>query len=48
MVMTKVAPKKTVGNFGKLTAKMQRYREEIFDAKPYVDPERALLTTEAY
>lgn len=46
--MTKVAPKKTVGNFGKLTAKMQRYREEIFDAKPYVDPERALLTTEAY
>lgn len=48
MVMTKVAPEKTVGNFGKLTAKMQRYREEIFDAKPYVDPERALLTTEAY
>lgn len=48
MEMTKTAPEKTVGNFGKLTPKMSRYREEIFNAKPYVDPERALLTTEAY
>lgn len=48
MVMTKVAPTNALGDFGKLTPKMDRYREEILSAKPYVDPERAVLTTEAY
>ena len=48
MVMTKAMPKKTIGEFGTLTPKMNRYREEILNAKPYVDPERAVLTTEAY
>lgn len=37
-----------IGNFGKLTPKMHNYRESILDAKPYIDPERAILTTEAY
>lgn len=38
----------TENHFGKLTPRMNRYRESILNAKPYVDPERAVLTTEAY
>lgn len=38
----------TETHFGKLTPRMAHYRERILDAKPYVDPERAVLTTEAY
>ncbi|MDR0298085.1 MAG: glycyl radical protein [Streptococcaceae bacterium] len=34
--------------FGHLTARMARYREEILSTKPYIDAERALLTTESY
>lgn len=38
----------TEEHFGKLTAKMKRYRNAILDAKPYVDAQRAVLATEAY
>ncbi|MFD1671091.1 glycyl radical protein [Agrilactobacillus yilanensis] len=34
--------------FGKLTPRMQHYRDKILDAKPYVDAQRAILTTQAY
>ncbi|KRM97460.1 formate C-acetyltransferase [Liquorilactobacillus aquaticus DSM 21051] len=37
-----------VGDFGELTLKMHNYRESILAAKPYIDPEKAILTTEAY
>ncbi len=40
---------KTVKNhFGTLSPRMTRYRETILEAKPYVDAERAILTTQAY
>ena len=35
-------------HFGKLTERMQAFREEVLDAKPYIDAERAVLATEAY
>lgn len=38
----------TQNHFGELTDRMKRYRDSILDAKPYVDEERAVLTTEAY
>ena len=34
--------------FGKLTPRMQAFREEVLDEKPYIDAERALLATVAY
>ena len=34
--------------FGALTARMQAFREEVLDEKPYVDAERAILATRAY
>ena len=34
--------------FGKLTPRMQAFREEVLDEKPYIDAERALLVTEVY
>ena len=34
--------------FGSLTGRMQAFREEVLDEKPYVDAERAVLATEAY
>lgn len=34
--------------FGKLTERMQAFREEVLDEKPYIDAERALLVTETY
>ncbi|WP_057770477.1 glycyl radical protein [Lactobacillus selangorensis] len=39
---------KAEDHFGKLTPRMSRLRDSIIDAKPYVDAERAILTTEAY
>lgn len=39
---------KTTNHFGRLTPMMDRFRDSIIDAKPYVDPERAILTTETY
>ncbi|ANK58892.1 formate C-acetyltransferase/glycerol dehydratase family glycyl radical enzyme [Loigolactobacillus backii] len=35
-------------HFGRLTPRMAHYRETIIDAKPYIDAERAILTTQAY
>jgi len=35
-------------HFGALTERMQKFREEVLDKRPYIDAERALLTTKAY
>jgi len=35
-------------HFGALTERMQAFREEVLEEKPYIDAERALLATEAY
>ena len=35
-------------HFGRLTDRMQAFREEVLDEKPYVEAERAVLATEAY
>ena len=35
-------------HFGRLTERMQAFREEVLDEKPYVEAERALLVTEVY
>ncbi len=35
-------------HFGKLTPRMQAFREEVLDEKPFVDAERAVLCTESY
>ncbi|MDR2834262.1 MAG: formate C-acetyltransferase/glycerol dehydratase family glycyl radical enzyme, partial [Streptococcaceae bacterium] len=45
--MTTLTAKKAP-HFGNLTDRIARYREEVLSAKPYVDAQRALLTTEAY
>lgn len=34
--------------FGRLTERMNDYREAVLNKKPYIDAERALLVTEAY
>ena len=34
--------------FGKLTNRMNHFRESVLTKKPYIDAERALLATEAY
>ena len=39
---------KNENHFGTLTERMQAFREEVLDEKPYVDAERAILATEAY
>lgn len=39
---------KSKAHFGKLTDRMQAFREEILDEKPYIDAERAVLATKAY
>ncbi|ERI05248.1 formate C-acetyltransferase [Atopobium sp. oral taxon 810 str. F0209] len=35
-------------HFGSLTARMQAFRKEVLDEKPFVDAERAVLCTESY
>ena len=35
-------------HFGALTDRMQAFREETLDQKPYIDAERAVLVTDAY
>ncbi|MDO4806568.1 MAG: glycyl radical protein [Coriobacteriales bacterium] len=35
-------------HFGALTERMQAYREEVLDEKPFVDAERAILYTQSY
>ncbi|WP_321993433.1 glycyl radical protein [Clostridium butyricum] len=39
---------KNVERFGSLTSRMNDFREQVLEEKPYVDAERALLATEAY
>ncbi|HGA1436227.1 TPA: pyruvate formate lyase family protein, partial [Streptococcus suis] len=34
--------------FGSLTDRMNKYREDVLDKKPYIDAERAVLATKAY
>lgn len=47
-ILTKTNQNHFTNHFGTLTSQMNRYRESILQAKPYIDPERAVLTTEAY
>ena len=35
-------------HFGTLTERMQAFREEVLEEKPYIDAERAVLATESY
>ena len=35
-------------HFGSLTPRMQQFREEVLDEKPFVEAERAVLATKAY
>lgn len=35
-------------HFGRLTDRMQAFREEVLDEKPYIDAQRAILATQAY
>lgn len=39
---------KNVEHFGDLTPRMEKFREDVLDKKPYICAERALLATEAY
>ena len=39
---------KNIEHFGELTARMESFREEILNKKPYIGAERALLATESY
>lgn len=39
---------KNSAHFGSLTPRMDHFREEILDKKPYIDATRAILTTQAY
>ena len=39
---------KNVERFGSLTSRMNDFREQVLEEKPYIDAQRALLATEAY
>lgn len=39
---------KNAEHFGDLTPRMEKFREDVLDKKPYICAERALLATEAY
>ena len=39
---------KNVERFGGLTSRMNDFREQVLEEKPYIDAERALLATESY
>lgn len=39
---------KNVEHFGDLTPRMEKFREEVLDKKPYICAERAMLVTETY
>ena len=34
--------------FGSFTERMNKYREDVLNKKPYIDAERAVLATRAY
>ncbi|MFT8312388.1 MAG: glycyl radical protein [Sporolactobacillus sp.] len=42
------AQTKRSAHFGELTPKMERFRNSILDAKPFIDAERAVLVTQSY
>ena len=35
-------------HFGELTPRMNSFREQVLDKKPYISAERAVLATESY
>ncbi|HBZ50644.1 MAG TPA: formate acetyltransferase 3, partial [Erysipelotrichaceae bacterium] len=35
-------------HFGQLTDRMQAFREEVLDERPYIDEERAMIVTKVY
>lgn len=39
---------KNVERFGSLTSRMNNFREQVLEEKPYIDAQRALLATESY
>lgn len=39
---------KNVERFGSLTSRMNDFREQVLEEKPYIDAQRALLATESY
>lgn len=39
---------KNIRHFGDLTPRMERFREQVLNKKPYISAERALLATESY
>ena len=39
---------KNIESFGSLTSRMNDFREQVLEEKPYIDAQRALLATEAY
>ena len=39
---------KNVEHFGDLTPRMEKFREDVLDEKPYIDAQRAILCTESY
>ena len=39
---------KNVEHFGDLTSRMDSFREQVLDEKPYISAERAILATESY
>jgi len=39
---------KNAAHFGDLTPRMNSFREQVLDKKPYISAERALLATESY
>ena len=39
---------KNVEHFGDLTPRMNEFKEQVLDKKPYISAQRAVLATEAY
>ena len=50
MIQVKEVEKTTIKTayFGSLTERMDKYREDVLNKKPYIDAERAVLATKAY
>ena len=50
MIQVKEVERTTIKTdyFGSLTERMNKYREDVLNKKPYIDAERAVLATKAY
>ena len=50
MIQVKEVERTTIKTdyFGSLTERMNKYREDVLNKKPYIDSERAILATKAY